>query len=75
MIAVSDLSVRHLRDISLTVPEGGLTLVLGANGSGKSTLLSAVAGLITPKKGRLRHPRALTYSCKSPSMRFSDKRL
>lgn len=51
MIAVSDLSVRHLRDISLTVPEGAMTLVLGANGSGKSTLMSAVAGLITPQKG------------------------
>ena len=50
MIAVSDLSVRHLRDISLTVPEGAMTLVLGAYVSGISTLLSAVAGLISPQK-------------------------
>lgn len=51
MITVSGLSVRHLRDVSLTVPQGGLTLVLGANGSGKSTLLSTVAGVVAPEKG------------------------
>lgn len=67
MIAISDLSVRHLRDISLTVPEGGLTLVLGANGSGKSTLLSAVAGLITPQKGSV-----TTSSCPNLLMQESE---
>ena len=51
MITVSGLSVRHLRDVSLTVTQGALTVVLGANGSGKSTLLSTVAGLVAPEKG------------------------
>ncbi|MDR2525146.1 MAG: ABC transporter ATP-binding protein [Oscillospiraceae bacterium] len=40
-----------LRDISLRLPEGRITAVIGANGSGKSTLLKLCAGHITPKKG------------------------
>ena len=36
------------------IPAGGLTAVIGPNGSGKSTLLSALAGLLVPRRGRLR---------------------
>jgi energy-coupling factor transport system ATP-binding protein len=35
-----------LRDLSLTIPEGELVLVVGRTGSGKSTLLRAVNGLV-----------------------------
>jgi energy-coupling factor transport system ATP-binding protein len=35
-----------LRDLSLTVPEGELCLLIGPTGSGKSTLLRAVNGLV-----------------------------
>ena len=34
-----------LRDVSLSVPDGGALLLLGANGAGKSTLLRVLAGL------------------------------
>jgi sulfate/thiosulfate transport system ATP-binding protein len=40
-----------LADVSLEVPEGSLTALLGPSGSGKSTLLRIVAGLETPDRG------------------------
>jgi len=43
-----------LRDLSLTVPAGGYTAVLGPSGSGKSVLLRLVAGLLAPERGEVR---------------------
>jgi sulfate transport system ATP-binding protein len=40
-----------LSDISLVVPEGSLTALLGPSGSGKSTLLRIIAGLEIPDQG------------------------
>ncbi len=40
-----------LRDVSITVPEGSLTALLGPSGSGKSTLLRVIAGLERPDNG------------------------
>ncbi len=40
-----------LRDVSLEVPEGSLTALLGPSGSGKSTLLRIIAGLEVPDAG------------------------
>ena len=40
-----------LTDVSLEVPEGSLTALLGPSGSGKSTLLRIIAGLETPDSG------------------------
>ena len=40
-----------LDDVSLAVPEGSLTALLGPSGSGKSTLLRIMAGLETPDSG------------------------
>ena len=40
-----------LDDVSIDVPDGGLTALLGPSGSGKSTLLRIVAGLETPDRG------------------------
>jgi sulfate/thiosulfate transport system ATP-binding protein len=42
-----------LRDVSLAVPEGSLTALLGPSGSGKSTLLRVIAGLEAPDSGRV----------------------
>jgi sulfate transport system ATP-binding protein len=42
-----------LRDVSLDVPEGSLTALLGPSGSGKSTLLRVIAGLEAPDGGRV----------------------
>jgi len=42
-----------LSGISLSVPRGAFTAILGANGSGKSTLLKTLLGLVPPVAGRI----------------------
>jgi putative tryptophan/tyrosine transport system ATP-binding protein len=42
-----------LDDLSLTLPEGSFTVVVGTNGAGKSTLLNVLAGVIRPQAGRV----------------------
>ena len=44
---------RALDNVSLTVPDGSLTGLLGPSGSGKSTLLRVIAGLETPDEGKI----------------------
>ena len=45
-VTYPDASVPALEDVSLTIEEGHLALVIGATGSGKSTLLRCVNGLV-----------------------------
>ncbi len=57
-ITVTDINKRFgdftaLDDVSLEVPGGSLTALLGPSGSGKSTLLRVIAGLETPDSGRV----------------------
>jgi sulfate/thiosulfate transport system ATP-binding protein len=42
-----------LHNVTLTIPEGSLTALLGPSGSGKSTLLRVIAGLEAPDSGRV----------------------
>ena len=42
-----------LAGVSLTVPEGKTTILVGPNGCGKTTLLKAVSGLIPPRAGEI----------------------
>jgi iron(III) transport system ATP-binding protein len=42
-----------LQGVSLTVPDGAITAVLGASGSGKTTLLRVLAGFTRPRSGRV----------------------
>jgi len=42
-----------LREVSLEIPPGQVTALLGANGAGKSTMVLAVAGLLRPSGGRV----------------------
>jgi branched-chain amino acid transport system ATP-binding protein len=47
-------SVRALDGISLSVPAGSITAVLGANGAGKTSLLRTISGLLRPDRGTVR---------------------
>jgi len=56
MLEVSNLTVAYggviaLDQVSLSVPEGSITAVLGANGAGKTTLVRAISGLVKPRDG------------------------
>lgn len=56
MLEARDLSVGYegriiVKDISLSIPESKISVILGANGSGKSTLLKAFARLLRPSTG------------------------
>jgi sulfate transport system ATP-binding protein len=57
-ISVNDVTKRFgdfvaLDDVSIDVPDGGLTALLGPSGSGKSTLLRVIAGLEEPDSGQV----------------------
>jgi sulfate transport system ATP-binding protein len=57
-IAVVEVTKRFggfaaLQDVSVAIPEGSLTALLGPSGSGKSTLLRVIAGLERPETGRV----------------------
>ena len=45
--------VHAVRDVSLTIPEGSLTVIKGRSGSGKTTLLNLLGLLDRPSVGRL----------------------
>ena len=49
-----DQVVEVLRDISLAIPAGAFTALMGPSGSGKSTLLNLLAGIDKPDSGVLR---------------------
>lgn len=42
-----------VNDVSITIPSGKISVVLGANASGKSTLLKTLVRLIKPTKGKV----------------------
>ena len=43
-----------LRQLDLTIPEGGVTAIIGSSGSGKTTLLKLLLNIYQPDQGRIR---------------------
>jgi iron complex transport system ATP-binding protein len=61
ILSVSGLSFSYdgasrpvLQDLSLEIPAGAITALLGPNGSGKTTLLRLLLGVLHPRTGTLR---------------------
>ena len=50
---VYDEVILVLRGLSMEVPKGKITALLGANGAGKSTLLKAISGLLSVENGEV----------------------
>ena len=46
---------RGIQDITLSMNQGEIHVLLGANGAGKSTLMRLIAGLITPDSGEINY--------------------
>jgi branched-chain amino acid transport system ATP-binding protein len=42
-----------LKGVSLSVPKGGVTALLGGNGAGKTTTLKAISGLLASERGEV----------------------
>lgn len=58
MLSVENLDAGYgkaqaLNDVSLTVKEGEVTLLMGTNGSGKTTLMRCITGLLKPWSGNI----------------------
>jgi len=50
---IYDHVILVLKGVSLSVPRGGITALLGANGAGKSTTLKAISNLLKAERGEV----------------------
>ncbi|MDR5671262.1 ATP-binding cassette domain-containing protein, partial [Burkholderia cenocepacia] len=50
---MGSVNVTALRDVTLDIRDGRLTVIAGASGSGKSTLLNLVGCVDRPDRGRI----------------------
>jgi branched-chain amino acid transport system ATP-binding protein len=46
--------IRALADVSIAVPQGGITAIIGPNGAGKTSLFNAISGFYRPERGTIR---------------------
>src|SRR6201988_4628155 len=50
---IYDHVILVLKGVSLSVPKGGITALLGANGAGKTTTLKAISNLLRTERGEV----------------------
>ena len=67
-IEVADLTLAYddfvlLRDVSFTVRQGDIFIIMGGSGCGKSTLLRAIMGLKAPAAGSVRYGETDLWRC------------
>ena len=46
--------LKAVQDVSLQVPQGGLTALIGPNGAGKTTLFALMSGFLRPDAGQVK---------------------
>lgn len=46
--------INIIKDMTLAIPKGKITIIIGANGCGKSTLLKTMARILHPKSGTIK---------------------
>jgi branched-chain amino acid transport system ATP-binding protein len=59
-------AVSAVQDVSLTVPRGVITTIIGSNGAGKSTIMKAMVGVVPISSGTVRYD-GVTLSGQHPS--------
>ena len=57
--------VQVLRDLSMEVDRGGITVLLGANGAGKTTALRAISGLFVTSSGAIQFDGRPILGCRT----------
>ena len=50
-----------LKDLSFTINEGNINVLIGPSGCGKSTILNLVANIIKPTHGKIIKPNSIGY--------------
>jgi ABC-type transporter Mla maintaining outer membrane lipid asymmetry ATPase subunit MlaF len=60
-------SVLALDDVTVSLPLGETTAILGASGSGKSTLVQLAIGLLLPSRGTVHALGQAIDSCCAPN--------
>ena len=50
---VYDGVILVLKGVSIEVPDGKITTLLGANGAGKTTTLKAISGILRAERGEV----------------------
>jgi branched-chain amino acid transport system ATP-binding protein len=58
LLTIENLSVSYgdliaVRDVSFSVAQGNVFVLLGANGAGKTSILRAISGLLKPRGGKI----------------------
>jgi len=58
LLAVENLTVAYgdlvaVREVSFSIAQGNVFVLLGANGAGKTSILRAISGLLKPRGGRI----------------------
>ena len=59
-----------LRGLTLEIPKGGLTCILGGNGTGKTTALNVIAGIYKPYRGKRKTDGKIAVLPQNPQSLF-----